>query len=663
MSDSEQGEDVGELPRLRPLPSRRTAADTPSPTLRSTGRGRASPRSTSEQPAARELDTDVNRRPGSEHNADEITDFTRRSRSASPGGQFDDNDEPDRGSPRRLMTPRGRGRGRSPHQRDNEDGTRNQAGRMIDQSTSPPILFDRQSSAFRPAARHVVGPKISASGSATSSVVVAGGAMPFATVSTGIRGHSSEGRERQPPPNRQRYPLPPLPNFSGESSVDEFIARFRNHAAHCQWDEEERLFYLRNSLQGVAAQVIWRLSESAKSNEVLDRLQIRFGQAHQEQRFRAELKARRRRAGESIQSLANDLCYLAERGYPKERDDEAWQDIMKDIFITALNDPKLRMEVMMRQPKTMDEAADVATQIEAFQTVAQVDVRDENSSTNRRKGDSTQVRVVQPTVDSDQPSTSAAAVDILQRVEKALAGLDARIHRGVQQALSSRDRSVASSSAPDPSSTSVSANVNGPTNADRSSRPTPATLRDRPAEKGRRQFSRRRPPRLEKHTCFNCGSTDGHWARDCPQPRKTDGATRSSSSFNQTSNVRRPSAVYAKAVMYKRTVPVLFDSGCDRSVVHSRLLPSDLQLRPTTEKLFTADKTELPLLGETVIKFVINGVRFSADVVVSPAIEGLFLGADWMKCNKAIMNFDDETIAVKGDSIRLHARPDAASTR
>jgi predicted aspartyl protease len=133
--------------------------------------------------------------------------------------------------------------------------------------------------------------------------------------------------------------------------------------------------------------------------------------------------------------------------------------------------------------------------------------------------------------------------------------------------------------------------------------------------------------------------------------------------FNQTSNVRRPSAVYAKAVMYKRTVPVLFDSGCDRSVVHSRLLPSDLQLRPTTEKLFTADKTELPLLGETVIKFVINGVRFSADVVVSPAIEGLFLGADWMKCNKAIMNFDDETIAVKGDSIRLHARPDAASTR
>ena len=91
--------------------------------------------------------------------------------------------------------------------------------------------------------------------------------------------------------------------------MEDFIARFRNRAADCQWDEEERLRYLRNSLQGVAAQVIWRLSESAKSDEVLNRLQTRFGQAHQEQRFREELKARRRRTGESIQSLANDLYY------------------------------------------------------------------------------------------------------------------------------------------------------------------------------------------------------------------------------------------------------------------------------------------------------------------------------------------------------------------
>jgi hypothetical protein len=445
--------------------------------------------------------------------------------------------------------------------------------------------------------------------------------------------------------------------------VEDFVARFRNHAAHCQWDEGERLFYLRNSLQGVAAQVIWRLSESAKSNEVLERLQTRFGQAHQEQRFRAELKARRRRAGESIQSLANDLYYLAERGYPKERDDEAWQDIMKDIFVTALNDPKLRMEVMMRQPKTMDEAADVATQIEAFQTVAQVDVRDESPSTSRRKGNSTQLRVVQPPVGNEQPSLDVVATGILQRVEKVLAGLDERIHRGVQQALSYSDQSVAPSSAPDRSSTAVSRNAEGSADANRSTRPTPAKPQDRPGEKRGKRFSHRRPPRLEKHTCYNCGSTDGHWARDCPKPKKSDGPARPSNSFNQTSNVRRPSAVYAKAVMYKRTVPVLFDSGCDRSVVHSRLLPSDLPLQPTTEKLFTADKTELPLIGEALIDFTINGVRFTADVVVSSAVEGLFLGADWMKRNKAVMNFDDDTIAFEGERIRLHARPDAVSTR
>jgi len=470
-------------------------------------------------------------------------------------------------------------------------------------------------------------------------------------------GHHSEGREGPTPPFRMRYPVPPLPNFSGEGSVEDFLARFRNHAAHCQWNEEERSFYLRNCLQGVAAQVLWRLSDTAKSDEVLARLQTRFGQVHQEQRFRAELKARRRRPGESVQSLANDLYYLAERGYPKERDDEAWGDIMKDMFITALNDPKLRMEVLMRQPKTMDEAADVAAQIEAFQTVAQIDVVNsagENPSMQRRRGDATQVRVVQQPASGSHPSADAILTGLLQRMEKALAGLDERINSGVQKALSTRDQAAATTIASAPKSTT----------ADRPNRPKKSTSAPPQSNRGARggkRSSDRRPPQPKYHTCYNCGSTDGHWARDCPHPKKTDAPARSSA--NQTRDVRRPSAVYAKAVIYKRTVPVLFDSGCDRSVVHARLLPADVLLRPTTEKLFTADNTELPLLGATVINFTINGARFVADVVVSPAIEGLFLGVDWMKKNKAVMNFDEETIAVEGKSIHLHARPDAVSTR
>jgi len=261
-----------------------------------------------------------------------------------------------------------------------------------------------------------------------SSVPSAGATWVTPANSIGDPGHQFEGREGPTAPYRHHYTVPPLPSFSGGGSVDDFVARFYNHATYCRWTEEERSFHLRNSLQGVAAQVLWRLAETARSDDVLSRLKTRFGQPHQEHRFRAELKARRRRPGESIQSLASDLYYLAERGYPNKRDDGAWSDILKDIFVTALCDPKLRMEVLMRQPKTMDEAAGVATQIEAFQVVAQIDIA-ENTATEAapsRRADH-HVRSVHPLLPVSQSPMNDGVTNILLRVEKLLNDLDDRI--------------------------------------------------------------------------------------------------------------------------------------------------------------------------------------------------------------------------------------------
>ena len=469
-------------------------------------------------------------------------------------------------------------------------------------------------------------------------------------------GHRTEGRERPTLPPRQRYPIPTLPNFSGDSSVEDFIARFENHAKHCQWTEEERSFHLRNSLQGVAAQVLWRLAESASSADVISRLKTRFGQPHQEQRFRAELKARRRRPGESIQSLANDLYYLAERGYPKERDDEAWGDILKDLFITALNDPKLRMEVLMRQPKTMDEAADFATQIEAFATVAHIDVADSStggsSAPHRRKGE-TQVCAVQrptstPSVDA---SNITAALQRLEKtVEQSLAGLDSRVME-VERKFATQVRPTASSTH---TSTPVTPAYSGQTE-----QPVAPAQRGRPGRRGGR--SDRRPPPSKEKSCYNCGATDGHWARDCPHPKKDQGPTRPSANQAKETGGRR--AVYAKAVLNKKTIPVLFDSGCDRTVIQSRLLPPDVKLRPVTGELCTADNSPIPLLGSADIDFVIDGHPFSANVVASPNIDGLFLGSDWMEKNDAILKFKEHQIVIGGRIFHLHARPGADESR
>lgn len=671
MSDLEEDVELGELPRLRPRPSRLITSATPSPLLRGVGRGRASPR---QQSTSDHRSPFAAVRPPLAEEATDGDEHAQQSRSASPRGRFEDVEfrdaaatSPARGrrserafdavrpsafhelmakttlsSPKRTtsnsddaMLPSGRNQGQQPLQ-----------------SAAPPVVTYYTDGAIVPTRASVpTAPPSMQSVSRPQGSVLASG-VAISDAGPGLR---TEGRERPTPTPRQRYPIPPLPNFSGEGSVEDFISRFENHAKHCQWTEEERSFHLRNSLQGVAAQVLWRLAEHARSEEVLSRLRTRFGQPHQEQRFRAELKARRRRPGESIQSLANELYYLAERGYPKERDDEAWSDILKDIFITALNDPKLRMEVLMRQPKNMDEAADIATQIEAFATVARIDVTDstsaEPSSAIRRRGDQ-QVRSVQPSA-SPQPTVDSSLSATLQRMEKSveqtLASMDRRI-RQIEERAAAPNRSSFSS-------TPV-------TTSDHRIEPLSApTQRGQPARRGGGR-SGNRPPRLARadgSACYNCGATDGHWARDCPHPKKDQAPARAAA--NQAKETGGPRAVYTKAILYKRTIPVLFDSGCDRTVIQSRYLPPDLKLQPVTGELCTADNTPIPLLGSADIDFVIDGHPFSANVAVSPSIDGLFLGSDWMEKNDAVLKFKEHQIVIGGRVFALHARPEAGQTR
>ena len=51
----------------------------------------------------------------------------------------------------------------------------------------------------------------------------------------------------------------------------------------------------------------------------------------------------------------------------------------------------------------------------------------------------------------------------------------------------------------------------------------------------------------------------------------------------------------------------LLDTGCDHSIVGRRLIP-DAILEPTNQKMYTADGTELPLIGEITLDFSCRGI-------------------------------------------------------
>ena len=54
-----------------------------------------------------------------------------------------------------------------------------------------------------------------------------------------------------------------------------------------------------------------------------------------------------------------------------------------------------------------------------------------------------------------------------------------------------------------------------------------------------------------------------------------------------------------------RGVCRLLDAGCDTSVVSRRVIP-DLRLKPTTQKLYTANGMEIALLGEVELSMTMS---------------------------------------------------------
>ena len=151
--------------------------------------------------------------------------------------------------------------------------------------------------------------------------------------------------------------------YDGQSSFENFMVTFDNAAEFNRWDAKEKLAFLRASLTGVAVQLLWGIG-SLTYDQLVKKLQDRFGAAGMEDRYQAELRCRRRRPGESIRELAQDIRGLMLLAYPGQGDSVLGQHIARDAFLTALDDPELQMKIRDKDPETLEEAVRSASRFE-----------------------------------------------------------------------------------------------------------------------------------------------------------------------------------------------------------------------------------------------------------------------------------------------------------
>ena len=80
-------------------------------------------------------------------------------------------------------------------------------------------------------------------------------------------------------------------------------------------------------------------------------------------------------------------------------------------------------------------------------------------------------------------------------------------------------------------------------------------------------------------------------------------------------------------------------------------------LKPTTQKLYAANGTEIALLGEVELNLMLTDFEMTAAVVVFEEVDDLILGIDWLGRHRCRWSFAQNIIEIDGMVVRLIGRP------
>jgi hypothetical protein len=168
----------------------------------------------------------------------------------------------------------------------------------------------------------------------------------------------------------EKAPLPRLGKFDGTEPLRSFLDQFERFCQQFHWDANERAFQLHTALKGKAAQCLWGLRDNATAEDMIQALKSRYGDSHLIDQYRAQLHDRKRKDGESISDLCDDLSQLLVLGFPNA-DEETRNYIGKDVFFRAIEaNANLQMWVRDREPRNLEDCRTLATKAEANASIS-----------------------------------------------------------------------------------------------------------------------------------------------------------------------------------------------------------------------------------------------------------------------------------------------------
>ena len=432
--------------------------------------------------------------------------------------------------------------------------------------------------------------------------------------------------------------------FDGTGSFETFLAQFQNCITHNRWSISEQLAQLKACLTKEAAQVLWDSTPETVDtyDKLIDLLKNRFSGTRQSDKYRIELRIRRRKPNESLSVLHQDIRRLIALAHP-DFPAAAREVMASDYFIDSLGDPMFALKIRERNPASLDEALRVALQIEAWQKDAERHKELYGDEQARQKSKSTRTTKV-----SDD--RVAALQSELTEMRRKFAELEAR-----QPSVATPQQAQMQPVWPAQPQASVptTAGTNGLTSS---------TVGFGNSSNDNTQ---RRPPRA----CFNCGDPS-HFRNRCPMLFQSGSTARplappAAEAQNRASASCEGGRVYLTVKFKGKPLDCLLDTGSEVTLMPQSLCAKykNLKMQEADKRVYAANATEIEIVGKAVVPLHIQNKCVFAEAYITPDIEEVMLGIDFLSKNKCCWDFHRNCITIQGVVCVLSCRSSAALCR
>ena len=155
--------------------------------------------------------------------------------------------------------------------------------------------------------------------------------------------------------------------YNGDGSWTQWEYHFLNIATVNDWDDANKLKWLKVRLTARAQIAFQRLPEATRASfdESAKALRERFEPKTRKTRYQAEMQTRRKRKTESWADLAEDLRMLADKAYP-EMEDKARERLALIAYLAQLENPHLAFGVKQTNPESLDAAVSSTLELESY---------------------------------------------------------------------------------------------------------------------------------------------------------------------------------------------------------------------------------------------------------------------------------------------------------